>query len=130
MPTPAPAPAAPETKTETPAAKAPETVGKTKNGEQNLLEPVAKPPATPPTRGAFAIQAASLSGENRMKLAEDLKKQLEGELKLNVELARSKDDKFVRVLIGDYPDREAAAKACIELKKRPGLSGCFVKARD
>lgn len=109
---------------------APETPDKTTNGEENLLEPVAKPAATPLKRGPFAIQAASFSGPSRAKLAEDFKNQLEGELKLSAELERSEDDKFVRVLLGDYPDHEAAAKACNDLKKRPGLAGSFVKARD
>jgi len=96
--------------------------------EENLLEPVGKPVAAPSKRGGFAVQAASFSGPNRVQLAEDLKKKLEKELKLGAELVRSEDDTFVRVLIGDYPDHDAAMKACNELKKRPDLAGCFVKA--
>jgi cell division septation protein DedD len=72
---------------------------------------------------------ASFSGPNRKTLGEEYRKRLEANSELKADLVSSEDDKLVRVLIGSYPDREMAAKACKELKNRAGFSGSFVRRR-
>lgn len=98
----------------------------------------AKPPAHPeetrptagrPPKGAYSIQVASFSGAHKEQLAADFKKRLEAQGEFKSELVLSEDGKYLRVVVGSYPDRETARAACGELRKRPGFADCFVKQR-
>ncbi len=80
-----------------------------------------------PGKGAFGVQVASFSGSKREKSAADYKRRLEANSDLKAILSHSEDDKYVRVIVGGYPDRETAEKVCKELRKRAGFSDCFVK---
>ncbi len=84
-------------------------------------------PEATPGRGAFGVQVASFSGSKREKSAADYKRRLEANSDLKAILSHSEDDKYVRVIVGGYPDRETAEKVCKELRKRAGFSDCFVK---
>ena len=84
---------------------------------------------TPPAKGAYCIQVASFSGENRKAVAEEYKKRLESNSELRSELVTSEDGRYVKVYVGGYPNKETAVRECEKLKKRGGFTGAFVKAR-
>jgi len=138
--------------TEGPSAKAepkplPEAKPATASVETDLekaqaLEPLAekpvqaKKPASPPEgtdtgeprQPAYVIQVMSFSASNRKK-AEAYAQELKAKQGLTPELVLSEDGQYVRVVVGNYPDQEAARAAWGELRKRPGFSECFVKRR-
>ncbi len=82
-----------------------------------------------PGIGTYAIQVASFSGAKRKEIAEQYRKRLLSNAGLESDLLPSEDGKTVRVLVGRYPDKGTAAKACEELKKRAGFADSFVKRR-
>ena len=127
--TPATPPAAPETPAAPPAA-APGSAAKPAEPQPPESKPAeAKKPDAKTAKGAYSIQVASFPGPNRKKNAEEYNRRLEAHSEFKAELVGSEDDKMVRVMIGSYPDREAASKACEELKQRAGFAGSFVKRR-
>ena len=99
------------------------------------MQPAAakKTPAAPavaaPGIGTYAIQVASFSGAKRKEIAEQYRKRLASNAGLESDLVPSEDGTMVRVLVGSYPDKGTAAKACEELKKRAGFADSFVKRR-
>ena len=99
------------------------------------MQPAAakKTPAAPavaaPGKGTYAIQVASFSGPKRNEIAEQYRKRLASNAGLESDLVPSEDGTMVRVLVGSYPDKETAAKAREELKKRAGFADSFVKRR-
>lgn len=126
---PAPEPAAPPAKKpavtkppEEPVALAP-------------LEPLVPLPTAPRTagtsarKGTYGVQVASFSGPNRVESARNFKSQLEADSRLKPELLFFDAEQVVKVVVGSYATREAASKACKELNKQPGFSGCFVRQR-
>jgi cell division septation protein DedD len=127
--TPARPPAAPETPAAPPAA-APGPGAKPAEPQPPESKPAeGKIPDTKTAKGAYSIQVASFSGPNRKTNAGEYKRRLEAHSEFKAELVGSEDDKMVRVMIGSYPDREAASKACEELKQRAGFAGSFPKRR-
>lgn len=127
-----PAPAAevkPEPKPEAPAAS-------TVLAEPPKPAQETTPPATPATaaaepsaQGDYGIQVASFSGPNRQKMAEAAKKSLESNTDMKADLIVSEDGKMIRMVVGHYPDKASAAKACGELKQRAGFSDSFPRKR-
>lgn len=89
----------------------------------------AAPAAAAPGKGTYAIQVASFSGAKRKENAEQYRKRLTSNAGLESDLLPSEDGKMLRVLVGAYPDKATAVKACGELKKRAGFSDSFVKRR-
>ncbi len=91
----------------------------------------ATPPAVPAADGKspYAIQVASLTGPARKERALEFQRRLESNAGIKAELVTTEDGKTIRVLVGGYPDRESATKACEDLKKRQGFKDCFVKRR-
>lgn len=83
------------------------------------------PNAITPKKPAFAIQVAAFKTHNRAK-AEQYKQRLEANSDLKVQVVLYEDNKWVRVLLGDYPDRKSAENARAQLKKRPGFADCWV----
>lgn len=81
------------------------------------------------TKGGYCIQVASFSGSNRKRLAEEYRRRMKSNAELTVDLIPSDDDKYIRVVMGNYPDRDTAARACAELKKRQGFAESFVRKR-
>lgn len=142
-PQPEPAPKPPEAPTP-PAATSPPPAQ-----PEPPLKPAVPPAATPPgtvpaatqpspptgaastasSKGLYAIQVAYLTGPARKERAEEYMQRLEANSELKAELVISEDGKTIRVMIGNYPDRETATKACEELKKRAGFKDSFVKRR-
>ena len=70
---------------------------------------------------------ASFAGAGREKAAEEHKRRLEAGNELKVLLVPSEDGKYLRAIVGPYPDRQAADTVCKELRKRTGFEDCFVK---
>ncbi len=79
--------------------------------------------------GAYGIQVASCTGPKRKQNAEEFKKRLQTNAGLQADLIPSSDGQRISILVGNYPDKESAKKACAELKKRAGFAECFVKHR-
>jgi len=100
-------------------------------------EAVSLPEAAPPAATAapaaqeawvYGIQVASFAGSQRQKLAEDCQRSIEANSDLKAQLSPSEDGEYVRVIVGGYADKAAAAAACQELRKRAGFKDCFVKS--
>ena len=88
-----------------------------------------EPSATPPAaKGAYVIQVASFSSSNRAQ-AEDARRRLSAHANLTAELVTSEDGKYVRVIVGNYPDLKTAEKARDALRERKGFADCFVRRR-
>jgi hypothetical protein len=94
--------------------------------------PPPSPPATPdgvgtsaPT-GGFGIQVASFGVTNVGK-AEEYRKQAAADTGLPARIVTSEDGKHLRVLVGTYATKEAARKACDELRKRKEFADCYVQ---
>ncbi len=62
-------------------------------------------------------------------MAEASKKRLEANTDMKADLLPSEDGKIIRVIVGHYPDKDSAAQACAELKKRAGFADCFPRKR-
>ena len=86
-----------------------------------------KQPEATPGQGKYGVQVASFLGPKRLQAAEAYKQRLEAQSDLKAVLAPCSDPLCVRVIVGGYADRKAAATACKELRKRPGFEDCFVK---
>ena len=112
-----------------PAAPTPattQTPGKTPPPASTTLP---KPSAPPPAgKGAYVIQVASFSSSNRGQ-AEDARRRLSAHANLTAELVTSEDGKYVRVIVGNYPDLKTAEKARDALRERKGFADCFVRRR-
>ncbi len=145
--TPPPAPAKesePDTKKDKPAATPPSAPAKVEKPAEPSQPPSAarqaesKPATTTPARdtsggeaskkGRYGVQVVAFSSGER-KAAEQYKARLEANTELRADLVASKDGKYIRVLIGDYAEKGAAAKARDELRKRKGFADCFVQSR-
>lgn len=88
-----------------------------------------KPSATPPAgKGAYVIQVASFSSSN-LAQAQDARRRLSAHANLTAELVTSEDGKYVRVIVGNYPDLQTAEKARDALRERKGFADCFVRRR-
>lgn len=88
-----------------------------------------KAPETPAVQGGFGVQIASFAGANRQQAAEAYVKRLaSSDSALTILLLPSEDGKYVRAVVGPYPDRQTAETLCRELRKRAEFKECFVKA--
>jgi len=79
-------------------------------------------------KGLYTVQLAALTSATRKEQALAMKKKLEAD-GLQPELLISRDGARVSVVVGSYPDRQAAQSACNELRKNKGFSDCFVRTR-
>ncbi|HUW62482.1 MAG TPA: SPOR domain-containing protein [Candidatus Bathyarchaeia archaeon] len=135
-------PVAESAKAESPKPEPPKAEAK---NEPPALEPVVAPSAAGPgaggagtaaaqpispagKKGLYTVQLASLTSATRKKQALGMKKKLEAD-GLQPELLISRDGARVSVVVGSYPDRQAAQAACNELRKNKGFSDCFVRTR-
>lgn len=82
-----------------------------------------------PSAAPYAIQLIAFSAVDTAK-AEEYKVRLEKNTDLKPEVVPSKDGKWVRVLVGAYPDRASAEKARDEIGKKAEFRKCFVQARE
>jgi len=87
-----------------------------------------KPSGPPAGTGTYVIQLASFSSSNRAK-AEDARRRLSAHANLTAELVTSEDGKYVRIIVGNYPDLKTAEKARDALRERKGFADCFVRRR-
>ncbi|HOJ32291.1 MAG TPA: SPOR domain-containing protein [Candidatus Hydrogenedentes bacterium] len=74
-------------------------------------------------KALYAIQVAAIPSSRRREAEEYIKKLND----LNPYIRESEDKKFLRVLVGEYPDRQTAEKKMLELKKKKEFSGCFIR---
>lgn len=96
----------------------------------------ATPTAAPTTQsaassargGAFGVQIASLGGADRQAKANAFIQKFKQDTGLDAQAIPSEDGQLLRIVVGGYPNRQAADAACAELKKRPGLGDAFVRA--
>jgi cell division protein FtsN len=79
--------------------------------------------------GRFVIQVASFSGKDKRSTADVCKTRLERNAGIKAEILGTDADEYLRVVIGDYGDKESAQKACAELRQRRDFAQCFVRAR-
>ncbi len=93
------------------------------------VSPVASDTAETTASGDFCIQIASVSGPNRQKMADESKKRLESNTDMKADLIASEDGEKISLVVGHYPDKESAAKACNELRQRAGFSDSFARKR-
>ena len=94
-----------------------------------LAESEAVSPVLAATGGPFVIQLHSFSGPNREQAAQKAQDPLL-EAGFPVELIPSADGKYVRVVIGGYPDKKTAEAARKELAARPDIpDDCWVRKR-
>jgi len=112
-----------EDKGKTPPADHAETV------PEGAVANVPKPASRSTIEGAYVIQVAAFFGAEKNRLAEAVRKRLKENANLDSQIVPSEDGKAVRVVMGGYPDRESAQKACSELKKREGFADSFVRRR-
>lgn len=77
--------------------------------------------------GKWGIQVASLSGATRQKGADDLVRRLRETSGLTAQAIPTSDGAALRVVVVGFSTREAADKACSELKQKPEFKGAFVK---
>ncbi|HOV72642.1 MAG TPA: SPOR domain-containing protein [Candidatus Hydrogenedentes bacterium] len=135
--TPAPPAATTEVKPAAPSAPSATTTTPPESPKPDTesVPPVVETPAgttlLPATAapGVYGIQVASFSGANRQQMAEASKKRLEANTDMKADLLPSEDGKIIRVIVGHYPDKDSAAQACAELKKRAGFADCFPRKR-
>ncbi|HDP35926.1 MAG TPA: SPOR domain-containing protein [Candidatus Hydrogenedentes bacterium] len=77
--------------------------------------------------GKFVVQLAAFSGSDRRAKAESFAKKIRSESNVNADIIPSDDDAHYRVVVGGFATRDSAAKACEELRGKPGLSEAFVR---
>jgi len=85
-------------------------------------------PESRPGEWAFGVQVASFAGPNREQAAQDYKLRLEASSDLKAMLMPSEDGRYLRVVVGGYPDRKTAERVCKELRKQAEFTDCFVKS--
>ena len=73
----------------------------------------------------YSVQIAAVVATNRQR-AEEFARENRG---LNPELVLSEDGKFIRLLVGDFPDRKSAERRCAELRANSVFKDCFVRER-
>ena len=96
--------------------------------ERATATPSEKAKGTEAKKGEYSVQIVAFSAGERLA-AEQYKARLEANTDLEADLVTSEDGKYVRVLVGRYPDKASAAKARDELRKRKGFADCFVRRR-
>lgn len=132
--TPGPAPAKSETPVAPSPAKPETAVAPKPAAEVSAPEPKAAPSAAPPSnetlspeKDNYAIQVAAYSPSNRAK-AEQFRALLEKQLKMTARLVTSKDGKWIRVMVGSFPDAASAQSKQAEMKQIKQFKDCMVKA--
>ncbi len=78
--------------------------------------------------GNYAVQLGSFDGSERQTKAQTLQKHVKKVCGLSAQIQDSEKEKIARVLLTGYKDKNAASTACTELRKKPGMSGAFVRA--
>lgn len=87
-----------------------------------------QPAAAPAKSGTFAVQLGSFEGAQRQAKAQSLQKRIKKDYGLNAQIVNSEKEMLSRVVLTGYADKNSAATACAELRKKSGLSGAFVRA--
>lgn len=93
---------------------------------------IVAPPSKAGSPGAagesYGVQVAAFSAAHREQ-AEESRRLLESNSDLKADIVTSEDGRWVRVIVGNYPDRGTAEAERDRLKKKAGFSDCFVQKR-
>jgi len=93
--------------------------------ESEKVAPPSVPPGEKKPSPRYTVQVAAIPVGNRDKAEQYLKRHNA----LTPELLVSEDQKYLRVIVGDFPDRRSALEKRDELRKRKEFSDCFVRVR-
>ncbi len=100
-----------------PIIVSPEPIKETQNSDTT------KTATTPVPTSGYAVQIAAIPSSRKQEAEQYLKKIAH----LNPYIKASEDNKFLRVLVGNFPDKASAEQKCSELKKTKEFAGCFVR---
>lgn len=77
----------------------------------------------PGGKALYAIQIAAIPSSRKQEAEQYIKKLKD----LNPYIKESEDKNFLRVLVGEFSDKQSAEKRMLELKQKKEFSGCFVR---
>jgi hypothetical protein len=125
QPEPVPPPRIPEAETrslETPPSPASDEASGSLPIEREPKEPVVAVAPFSQEKALYAVQVAAVEAKDEL-WAKGFQKSVEEKTGLGTRLVLSDDGKFLRVLVGSFPDWKSAADASAELEK--SYKGCF-----
>lgn len=113
--TPAPPPAQPAAPAPAPPVQQPASTGQGPGSDASGLP-------------NYGVQLRSFGAENRQQ-AEAFQRQLSTQHGINADLVASPDGKYLRAIVGSFPDRESADASRVELSKNKEFADAFVQVR-